>query len=79
MIDCKEAAYIVDIKAYEPIGFVKKLRLKMHLVICPNCAKYQKDSKAVDHILRYVNQHSASLTSEEKELMIKKLQNQLSN
>ena len=79
MIDCKEAAYIIDTKAYKPIGILKKIRLRLHLVICPHCAKYEKDSKAVDHILRYVNQHAASLTQEEKELMIRKLQNQLAD
>ena len=79
MIDCKEAAFIVDTKSYKPVSFVKKIQLKLHLVICPHCAKYEKDSKAVDHILRYVNQHASALTADEKRLMIKKLQEQLSN
>ena len=79
MIDCKETAYLVDTMAYKPISVRKRFGLKFHLVMCPHCRKYVKDSKAVDHILRYVNQHAASLTSDEKELMMKKLKDQLSD
>ncbi|MFK8037200.1 MAG: hypothetical protein AB8B74_02835 [Crocinitomicaceae bacterium] len=79
MIDCEEAAYIVDTMPHKPTGLLKRLGLKMHLVICPECTKYVRDSKAVDHILRYVNQHAASLTADEKKLMIEKLNNQLSD
>jgi len=79
MIDCKEAAYLVDTMAYKPVGIRKKIGLKFHLVICPYCAKYANDSKAVDHILRYVNQHAIALTADEKKLMIQKLQDQLSD
>ncbi|MDX1349166.1 MAG: hypothetical protein R3279_02900 [Putridiphycobacter sp.] len=79
MIDCKKAAYIIDTKAYKPTSFIKKLGLKFHLVICPHCAKYEKDSKAVDHIVRYVSQHAAALSEAEKKEMIRKLQAKLSN
>jgi predicted anti-sigma-YlaC factor YlaD len=79
MIDCKEAAYIIDSSPYKKTKFFKRIGLKFHLVMCPNCAKYQKDSQAVDHILRYVNQHAAVLTPDEKKLMIQKLQDQLAN
>ncbi len=79
MIDCKEAAYLADTMADNPISINKRIGLKFHLVMCPHCRKYMKDSKAVDHILRYVNQHAAVLTADEKKLMIRKLQEQLSD
>ncbi|MFK8044882.1 MAG: hypothetical protein AB8B72_05265 [Crocinitomicaceae bacterium] len=79
MIDCEEAAFIADTQPYKPIGFMKKMGLKMHLVICPECKKYIEDSKAVDHILRYVNQHAATLTDSEKKLMLEKINQQLAD
>ena len=79
MIDCKEAAYIVDSSSFKKIRLVKRVGLKFHLIMCPNCKKYVSDSKAVDHILRYVNQHAVVLSSDEKKLMMKKLQDQLAD
>jgi len=79
MIDCKEAAFIADTIEFKPVGLMKRLGLKLHLVICSECKKYVEDSKAVNHILRYVNQHAASLSEAEKELMLKKINEQLSN
>lgn len=79
MIDCKEAAFRVDTMPYKPLGLMKRLGLKFHLVLCPHCAKYEKDSRAVDHILRYVSQHATTLTTSEKKLMMEKLKKQLSD
>lgn len=79
MIDCKEAAYLADTMEFNPIPVTKRIGLKFHLVMCPHCAKYAKDSKAIDHILRYVKQHATVLSDQEKKLMVKKLQDQLSD
>lgn len=79
MIDCKEAAFRIDTLPLKPVSLMKRFGLKFHLVICPNCTKYAKDSRAIDHILRYVNQHAAALTTDEKKLMIKKIKSQLSD
>lgn len=44
MISCKKATELVDMKQAGKIGFISKIKLKMHLLMCNACKTYEKQS-----------------------------------
>jgi len=66
MIDCKEAAYLVDKGQFEKLTFWKKLNLKFHSLMCDICRKYAKDSHALSHIVKHADLNTSKLSEKEK-------------
>ena len=44
MIKCTEATYLVDKDLEAKIGWIAKLKLKLHLALCKVCAIYKNQS-----------------------------------
>jgi hypothetical protein len=51
MIACDEASYLVSYQHENRLGFRKWLRLKMHLLSCHLCRKYESQIEQLNHAL----------------------------
>lgn len=74
MLYCSEVTQELERLKFEEGTFIKRFLLRFHLLICKDCRRYESDSKALDHILKFQNPVNYSkLTSEEIEAMNKKI------
>ena len=63
-LSCKKATELVEQQAVIQLGFMKILKLKLHLIICHACRSYHKQSKAIDY---FFNQNTATSLAEEEQ------------
>lgn len=47
MIDCQEATELMNKAEYEKLCMPKKLRLHLHLALCPDCRAYNQQNKFI--------------------------------
>jgi len=45
--DCKEASHLISLSHDETLSFGKKIGLKMHLMICKFCRRYEKQLRLI--------------------------------
>ncbi len=41
MLSCKEATHLVSVSQERPLSVSEKMQLKMHLMLCKGCARFQ--------------------------------------
>ena len=75
MIDCKEAAKLIDKNDFEKLDFSQKLNLRMHNAMCGKCRGYKRFSHVLKSLFGKLNTHKECLSSEEKEEIKNKLSN----
>lgn len=51
-LSCKKATFLIEKSHGEPLSFMDKVRLSMHLKICDKCAGYQKQSLLIENVLK---------------------------
>lgn len=73
MIDCKEAAHLIDRNDWNELSFKEKLRLRFHNAKCGKCRGYKKFSHVFKSLFGDISQAQECLTCEEKEEMKKKI------
>jgi hypothetical protein len=82
MISCDQATYLLSKNQHEEIGFITKFKIKMHLVMCVYCRRYEKQIKFLDKIIIKIksapnlNSFQHKLTSEQKEKIAESIKNQ---
>lgn len=71
MKNCQETTVYVERSGIERISFLDRFGMRFHLMLCPNCRKYVKDSKALDRLFPQSFEDTIHLefTKEEKEQM----------
>lgn len=74
MLTCKEIAYILASK--KEISLIKKTELRMHLLMCKQCANYNKQlhflEKGVKNLFKYkTNTKNSNLEKLTKEIIEK--------
>ena len=73
MIDCKEAAHLIDKNDFEKLSFRQKLDLRMHNAMCGQCRGYKRFSHILKSLFGKISSHDECLSCEEKEEIKKKL------
>lgn len=75
MKTCQETTMDLERSAFQRISWMDRVRIRMHLSICPSCRKYFRDSKAIDKLIHKSFQQPKEyhFSIEEKEAMKKKL------
>lgn len=76
LLSCKKASELVEKKQDKKISIVESLQLKLHLWICTACAIYEKQSKALETLLRKISSTPKieKLSEESKQNIFKKLE-----
>jgi anti-sigma factor ChrR (cupin superfamily) len=57
MLSCKEIAQTVSTEDVVPVGWRKRLALKLHLMMCRHCRRYAQQMQAMGNAARDVFQH----------------------
>lgn len=57
MIACDEATYLISKQKDDKLSFSEWWKLKMHLLTCKVCRKYEKDIEALDGYFKNYNSH----------------------
>lgn len=52
MLSCRKATLLIEKSHTQPLSFIDKVQLRMHLAICDKCAGYQKQSLLIENILK---------------------------
>jgi hypothetical protein len=73
MIDCKEAAQLIDRSDWEKLSFKEKLNMRLHNAMCGKCRGYKKYSHIIKSLFGDITQAQECLTCEEKEEMKRKI------
>lgn len=73
-LDCGEAANACHKAEYGEAGFADKLRLKLHLLLCPPCKDYSEKNHRLSILLKKAKFHSC--TKEEKDKYRQRMEQQ---
>lgn len=52
MLSCNKATLLIEKSHAEPLSFVDRMKLKMHIAMCDKCAGYQKQSLIIENVLK---------------------------
>ena len=52
MLSCNKATLLIEKSHAEPLSFVDRMKLKMHIAICDKCAGYQKAKRLLRMFLK---------------------------
>ncbi len=70
---CKQAVIICSKAQYKEAAFGEKLKLKLHVLLCKNCAKFNRKNAALTQLCKKAK--LKSLTQKEKTQMKRNLYN----
>ncbi len=80
MLSCKQATFFSSVKNFRKLNSLNRVQLKLHLMACKNCYKFDKQSQIIDKKLSDVQNNIQLLSKErlaaEKIALIKKSVNQ---
>lgn len=77
MYNCKKATELVEKEQLEPLSFITKMRLKMHLMMCSSCSNYKVQSKKLSTWIKErmsSKDHPTVLSEGQKKTLIKKIE-----
>lgn len=66
MISCDEATYIISKNQHEKIGIKKWIQLKIHLMMCVYCRRYEKQIRLITKIINKIKSFPETNSSEYK-------------
>lgn len=49
MLSCHQATELMSVKRYRKISALKSMQLKMHLMACHYCRKFEAQNNFIDH------------------------------
>ena len=71
MLSCEDATFLITIKPFRKLSLVERIQLRMHLLACIYCDRFNKQNIAIDHgmneLLKHGNSHSKGLSQEKKD------------
>lgn len=73
MLKCIEATMELERMKFEKTSLFRKMSVKFHLMMCNACTNYQKDSAAIDQLLKEKGISKHSYTPEELSELINEL------
>lgn len=70
MLSCEDATFLITIKPFRKLSLIERIQLRMHLLACVYCDRFDKQNTAIDHgmneLLKSGNSHSKGLSQEKK-------------
>lgn len=48
ILSCKDATFYASVKKFKAMSTLRKLQLKIHLLICADCYKFNQQSELID-------------------------------
>ena len=76
MLDCQKATFLISKKLDTSIGLLQEGQLKLHLLYCKYCHRFEVQSKKIDSILKITPEqlaHKQPLSAGKKKEIINKL------
>ncbi len=71
MLSCEDASLLISIKKYRKLKLRERLQLRMHLLACVYCRRFDEHNSLIDHgvseLLNDGHSHSKRLPEEKKE------------
>ena len=55
MISCDKAAFLTSKAQEDRLTFLENIELKMHILSCKYCKRYEKDVKVINEYVKYRN------------------------
>ena len=55
MISCDKAAFLTSKAQEDGLTFLENIELKMHILSCKYCQRYEKDVKMINQYVKYQN------------------------
>jgi hypothetical protein len=52
VLSCKRASFLIEKQQDKPLSVIDKTQLNLHLKICSECSRYQKQSLIIDNVLK---------------------------
>lgn len=82
-LSCKDATYYISVKKFKPMGSLRKLQLKIHLMMCKHCYQFNKQNELIDKgLINFSEQQTKiaqnELSSEKKSELKNTVQERLS-
>lgn len=74
---CNESAHICDKHQYKEAGFLDRMKMKIHLILCTLCRNYAKRNGNLTEKIKLAN--IKSLNANEKELLKHRLTQEMNN
>ncbi len=72
LISCDQATFLISKKKDAELNFFEKIPLGIHLFVCKNCRRYNKQIEIIDQTLGFIREKTnKKLTKQEKEEMQK--------
>lgn len=69
-ITCKNATYLISLKEEGKLGFIDRIKLKMHLGICSACRLFEKQSWFIKLNAKHNHEHlDINLSDDSKQKM----------
>jgi hypothetical protein len=80
MLSCRKATELIEKKLYFKLNKIESVQLIIHTSMCNACKTYEKQSKAIDHVLQSTlstpHVHSSVTASDDfKDTVKDKIQN----
>lgn len=80
MLSCKQATFFSSVRNIQKLKPIRRIQLKLHLMTCPDCRKFDKQSLFIDQSLIEFHKNyyllSEEKLSKEKKSQIKTVVNQ---
>lgn len=57
VLSCHKATLLIEKSHNQPLSFLDKVQLSMHLKICDKCVGYQKQSLLIENVLKANHQN----------------------
>jgi putative zinc finger protein len=58
MLSCKEVTHLVSAGLDRKLGFVERVRLRLHLAVCDGCSHFTKQVKFIRKAMRELGSRS---------------------
>jgi len=58
MLTCKDASHLISERQERPLGFRERWGLRMHLWLCVNCRRFERQLALMRHVLRLLGRHA---------------------
>jgi len=59
LISCKRATELIELREVDSIGFLQKIKLKFHLMMCSVCKTYEEQSILITEAFKKKSQSSS--------------------
>jgi len=70
MISCEEATQLVVMKNGESLKFYDRMRLKVHLMMCKYCSRFEEQNRIIEEQIKKLNTVSVTEMPDDAKLRI---------